>query len=125
MGPAVNFEMSGSSSNALSVPRLKDDDSNWVDYEDKIRTAMGAKGLIRHVEGTAQAPQPYALENGVQVTKPGTPATDDEIEAKEKKLDEFEQKQYMARHFIQSTISPRLASLVKTKTAKEMEAVTK
>ena len=50
----------------LSVPKLHDDGSNWGDYQPQVRKAMGAKGLWRHVEGTATAPIPYAITGGVQ-----------------------------------------------------------
>ena len=55
------------------------------------------------------------MENGVPVTSPGVTATDDEIEAKEKKVDEFEQKDCMAQHILQTTVSPRVAALIRRK----------
>jgi hypothetical protein len=86
---------------------------------------MGSRGLIRHVEGTARRPKEFDIENGQPVTYPGIPATEDEIEAKERKLDDFDQREYMARHVILSTVSPRLASLIKSKTAAEMWSTVK
>jgi hypothetical protein len=126
MGPAVTFDMSSAnSSNMLSVSRLKDDGSNWVDYEAKAKTALGSKGLLRHVEGTAVAPVPFALEAGALVSRPGVLATEDEIEARKKKINDFEQKEYMARHIIQSTVSPHVAALIRLKTASEMWGIVK
>jgi hypothetical protein len=52
MSPAA-VDTFGTSSNTYTLPRLRDDGSNWVDYETKARMAMGAKGLIRHVDDTA------------------------------------------------------------------------
>jgi hypothetical protein len=104
----------------LALPKLRDDGANWIDYESKVRTAMGSRGLIRHVEGTARRPVEFAVENDVPVSSPGTPATEEEIETKEKKLDEFDQKEYTARHIILTSVSPRLATQLKAKTAKEM-----
>jgi hypothetical protein len=41
MGPTMTFDMSSTgSSNVLSVPRLKDDGSNWVDYDAKAKMAL-------------------------------------------------------------------------------------
>src|ERR1700731_3754385 len=55
--------------------------------------------------------------------KAGIEVTDDEIEEKEKKLDEYEQKEYGAQHIMLTTVSPRLATLIKSKTASEMWSV--
>jgi hypothetical protein len=87
------------------VPRLRDDGSNWVDYEHKARTAMGAKGLLRHVDGTTRKPIPYVTVGGLPVKADGNPTNDDEIDAKERWLDEFEQKEYAACHIILMTVS--------------------
>ena len=100
-------------SQTLSIPKLNDDGSNWVDYEVKARTAMGSKGLSRHLAGTAIQPKPFDVENGVIMFEKGKPATDEQIEAKEKRLDEYEQKEYLARHIILTSISPRLFATVK------------
>ena len=56
---------SNSDSTTLAIPKLRDDGSNWSDYEPRIRKAMGSKGLWRHIEGTAVAPTPYAVIEGV------------------------------------------------------------
>ena len=60
---------SNSNSANLAVPKLHDDGSNWSDYEPRIHKAMGSKGLWRHIEGTAVAPRPYMLLNGIPVLK--------------------------------------------------------
>ena len=104
-------------SQTLSIPKLLDDGSNWVDYEIKARTAMGSKGLIRHVEGKARKPTPYAEVNGKLMVDATTPATDDQIDAKERVLDEYEQKEYLTRHIILTTVSPRLFATIKDKTS--------
>jgi hypothetical protein len=88
--PHLTFDVTSSSNTStVTVPRLRDDGANWVDYEVRTRNALGGKGLIRHVEGTVRRPLPFAQENGVPVTRPGFPATYDEIEEKEKKLEEY------------------------------------
>src|SRR5262245_23460502 len=99
MSPAVTFEMSNTaSSNLLNVPRLRDDGSNWVDYEDRVMNALGSKGLVKYIQGTAAALSPYPIESGVPVIKPGVPATPKQIDAREKWIDEHDQKEYLARH---------------------------
>ena len=77
---------SSSDSMTLSIPKLCDDRNNWSDYEPHIQRAIGSKGLWRHVEGTAIAPKPYALDSRVPVPADGqTPALEDQIEARETK----------------------------------------
>jgi hypothetical protein len=113
---------STSDSTALSVPKLRDDGSNWSDYQPRIERALGSKGLWRHVLGTAIAPKPYALLAGELVLADGkTPATEDQIESKEVKIADFDKKEYLAQHVILSTTSTRLGVKIKgLKSAKEM-----
>ena len=73
-----------SESGSLAVLKLHDDGSNWADYQPRIRKAMGAKGLWRHVEGTAAAPIPYVVTAGKAMLSDGKmPALDEQLEAKE------------------------------------------
>ena len=88
---------------------------------------MGAKALLRHVEGTAVAPKPYTLKDGVLVlADETTPATDDQIDAKESKIIEFEKREYLAQHILLSTTSTRLGAKIKDlKTAQDMWTMVK
>ena len=89
MGPDSTTNLTiGSNSDAtsLSVPKLRDDGSNWSDYQPRVERALGAKGLWRHVVGTAIAPRPYTMVTGVPVLADGTThATEEQIESKESK----------------------------------------
>jgi hypothetical protein len=106
---------SNSDSTTLAVPKLRDDGSNWSDYLPRIKNAMGAKGLWRHVVGTATAPVPFVLSDGVPMLADGkTRATEEQLEAKESKVIEFEKREYLARHIILSTTSTRLGSKIKS-----------
>src|SRR5271155_4088072 len=126
MGPETTMFSQTSSTNSdstlLAVPKLRDDGSNWSDYHPRIQNAMGAKGLWRHVLGTATAPVPYVVTEGIPMLSNGkTPATEDQIEAKESKIIEFEKKEYFARHILLSTTSTCLGARVKDlKTAEAM-----
>ena len=93
-----NINVSSSSdSTTLAIPKLHDNGSNWADYKPRIQNAMGAKGLWRHILGTAIAPVPYAMSNGVPMLADGkTPATEDQIESKESKIIEFKKREYLA-----------------------------
>ena len=65
---------------------------------------MGSKGLWRHVEGTAIAPKPYALDAGVLFLADGwTPAMEEQIEVKETKIVDYDKQEYLAQHVILST----------------------
>ena len=113
---------SNSDAMSLSVPKLRDDGSNWADYQPRIERALGSKGLWRHVLGTAIKPTPYALLAGVPVIVDGKPeSTEEQIEAKEAKFAEYEKREYLVQHVILSTTLTRLRSKIKDlETAKEM-----
>ena len=114
--------LSTSNSKTLNAPKLRDDGSNWVDYHARIQVAMEAKGLWKHVEGKATPPKPYAEVNGIAVLSDGkTQATEEQIEARERRIDDFAKAASLAKHVILSTTSARIGMKIKTlTTAKEM-----
>src|ERR1700720_717471 len=105
-----------------AVPKLRDDGRNWANYSSRIQKAMGSKGLWRHVEGNAVVPKAYTVVGGVPVTSDGkTPATEEQIEARETRIIDYEKREYLAQHVILSTTSTRLGAKIKDiKTAQEM-----
>ena len=117
-----DLKLSSMSEMPLSIPKLRDNGNNWPDYEPRLQKAMGAKGLWRHVEGTATAPQPYTVVNNVTYLHDlTTVATEDQIEMKEMRIMDFDKKEYLAQHIILSTTSMRLGAKIKNlKSAKEM-----
>src|ERR1700722_16772045 len=109
--------------NSLSIPKLLDDGSNWVEYRIKAETAMGAQSLELHVDGTARKPSPYAVDaQGTPVLADGkTEASEDQIEAREKQIEIYNKHQYLAKHMLLTSVSPRLSTLIMPlATAKEM-----
>ena len=97
---------SNSDSAALSVPKLHDDGTNWLDYEPHIHKALGAKGLWAHVEGKATTPRPYQFINGMAVLLDRkTLATEAQIEARETKVIDYDKRKYLAQNDILSTMS--------------------
>ena len=49
MGHADNLTLGlNSDLMSLSVPKLRDDGSNWADYKPRVERALGMKGLWRH-----------------------------------------------------------------------------
>src|SRR5271155_2448895 len=118
MGPETTMNpqniSSSSDSTLLAVPKLRDDGSNWSDYHPRIQNAMGAKGLWRHVLGTATAPVPYVVTEGIPMLSNGkTPATEDQIDAKESRIVDFEKREYLSKHILLSTTSTRLGAKIK------------
>ena len=83
---------------------------------------MGSKGLWRHIKGTAIAPKPYTLDHGILVLSDGQmPAMEEQIEARESKIMDYDKWEYLAQHVILSTTSTHLGSKIKNlKMAKEM-----
>src|SRR5271168_2077514 len=131
MGPETTMFSQTSSTNSdstlLAVPKLRDDGSNWSDYYPRIENAMGAKGLWRHVLGTAIAPVPYVIRKGAPMLADGTMlATEDQVEAKESRIVELKKREYLAKHILLSTTSTRLGSKLKDlPTAESMWKVVK
>ena len=113
---------SSSDSMTLSIPKLHDNGSNWSNYEPCIQRAMGSKGLWRHIEGTAIAPKPYTLDHGIPVLSDRqTPVMEEQIEARESKIVDYDKWEYLAQHVILSTTSTHLGSKINNlKMAKEM-----
>ena len=111
----------------LAVPKLRNDRSNWANYEPHIQRAQGLKGLWRHVEGTAIAPKPYALVAGVPILGDGVmQAMEDQIEARETKIIDYNKHEYLAQHIILSTTSTCLGNKIKNlKTLHDMWDVVK
>ena len=127
MGPKTAMNNLNSDSSSLAVPKLRDNGSNWANYQPRLQYTMGAKGLWRHVEGTATVPMLYAVNNRILMLSDGkTPATEDQIEAKESKIMEFEKREYLARHILMSTMSTYLGTKIKgLATAEDMWKVVK
>ena len=108
------FSTNNSDTTTLAVPKLRDDGSNWADYEPCIQRVLGSKGLWRHVEGTAIVPKPYVLVAGVPILVDGTTqATEDQIEARETKIIDYNKCEYLAQHVILSTTSTHLSNKIK------------
>ncbi|KAJ7861093.1 hypothetical protein B0H14DRAFT_2225140, partial [Mycena olivaceomarginata] len=98
--------MSSSSLKFTKLPKLKDDGSNWGTYKDLVWNALIAKGLRRHVVGTARAPPELESRDGEFFLPPRlAPLSEAELEEHENKLDEYLQKQAQVRQVIYETVS--------------------
>ena len=108
------FSTNNPDTTTLVVPKLHNDGSNWANYEPRIQRALGSKGLWRHVKGTAIVPKPYALVAGVPVlTDRTTQAMEDQIEAREMKIINYNKHEYLAQHIILSMTSTCLSNKIK------------
>ena len=117
-----SYTLSTFNSKTLNALKLCDDGSNWADYHAWIQVAMEAKGLWKHVEGKETLPKPYAKFNGIAILSDGkTQATEEQIEARECRIDDFAKAASLAKHIILSTMSACIGMKIKTlNTAKEM-----
>ena len=58
------------------------------------------------MEGVAVAPKPYVVADGTPVLADGkTAAMEEQLEAKEAKMIEYDKREYLAQHIILSTMS--------------------
>ena len=97
--------LNNSDSTTLAIPKL---------HNDGVQRAMGSKGLWRHVEGTTIVHKLYALVTRVPVLSDSTtPAMEDQIEAKETKIMDYNKHKYLAQHVILSTTSTHLSAKIK------------
>ena len=61
MGPGDTSDLSSRNNQALSLPKIQDDSSNWATYSERILNYLTSKGYCRHVQGMARK-----LENIVE-----------------------------------------------------------
>ena len=121
------FSTNNSNTTTLVVPKLCDDRSNWADYEPHIQRALGSKGLWRHIKGTAIVPKLYVLVAGVSILADGTTqATEDQIEARETKIINYDKHEYLTQHIILSMTSTCLGNKIKNlKSSHDMQDAVK
>ena len=83
---------------------------------------MEVKGLWKHVEGKVTPPKPYAKVNGIAVLSDGkTQATEEQIEAHKRRIDDFTKAASLAKHIILLTMSACIGMKIETlTTVKEM-----
>ncbi|KAJ7604366.1 hypothetical protein DFH06DRAFT_1021182, partial [Mycena polygramma] len=98
-----------------SLPILKDDASNWISYSEIVPTHSKGKGLHRHFAGTARKPADLVQDNvgDWYIDGETTPLTEEELEAHEKKQDDYEMKESKLRDIIYQTVSPTRFTQIK------------
>lgn len=109
----TKMDVTASSSNqSLLIPKLCDDGSNGADYEPRAHMAMGTKGLLPHLEGRAIQPKPLVLVNGIPMGSTSVPVTNKQIEARDKKIEQYEQRESLTKYLITSSTSPCLSQQI-------------
>src|SRR5882762_11367557 len=113
MGPApttLDNMLPATISPLFTIPSLADDGTNWITYKERLLNAIGARGLMRYIDGRTKQPLPFKLDpKGKELVKEdGKPATEAEQEAREDKIDEWYQKDAYVKQHIFSTITNRL-----------------
>ena len=87
----VNFSSSNCKTFSINLPH--DGRLNFADYEPKVKVQCASKRILKFLEGQVWKPTELVVINGVYV-KAGTwdkPATEEEIESVETKLETYEQ----------------------------------
>ncbi|KAG1740214.1 uncharacterized protein EDB91DRAFT_1012951, partial [Suillus paluster] len=107
---AMDSALPSTNSPMFNVPKLAEDASNWITYKERMLTAIGARGMMRYVDGHETKHTPFKIDPTTSiVTKPdGSAAMQTEISDLEKATDEFFQKDSLVRQQIFSTITNRL-----------------
>jgi hypothetical protein len=100
----------------IRLEKLKDDGTNWVTYRERVTNTMTHKGLRRHFMGTMRKPGTMTEKDG-DFYKTGDKGqkvlSEMEIEAMEKAMDEYEQKEASVREVIYETISQSMFLQIK------------
>jgi len=67
-----DIAITSSTQTSFTIPKLRDDGSNWTDYEPRVKNALGAKGLWKHADGRARQPVPLIAVNNVLMARGST-----------------------------------------------------
>ena len=108
MGPVMsNEEHFSSSIKGISLPKLAEDGSKWVLYQEQLEnTVTATKGLRCHLHGMAHKLEPLELKTDQKwYTKGGTtPLTNKHVDAYEETIKVYEQQEAQVCEFIYGTI---------------------
>src|SRR5258708_4261827 len=102
MGPAEVSTSDSSSIKVTQLPKLASDGENWLTYHERVLNAATARGLCRHLVGTALKPSPLVEKAGkfYLSTDNKSPLSEDDLDKHETSIDSWEQKQAQVRELI-------------------------
>ena len=118
MGPDNISEMSlTNNSQALNLPKLRSDGSNWSTYQERLLNFAMSKGLKRHLMGTAQKLVTLREQDGefFKGSDP-VPLSEEDVEKHQGEEDKYEQYQAAAREVIYRTVDKSTFLQVKNET---------
>ena len=105
MGPGDTSDLSSTNNQALSLPKLRDDSSNWATYSERILNYLTSKGYCRHVLGTVRKPEDLVESGGkIYLGKSKEPMTDEQLAKHEDAMDLYDQMQAAVREIIYRTV---------------------
>jgi hypothetical protein len=106
----MDYALPSTGSTLFNIPQLAEDGTNWITYKERMLTAIGARGLMRYVDGRAVKPVPYKVDatKGILMKSDGSQATETEVEELDKKIDEYYQKDSLVKQQIFSTVTDRV-----------------
>ena len=106
MGPAEVSTTDNTTIKVTQLPKLASDGENWLTYHERVTNAATARGLCRHLVGTAVKP-PALVERGSKfyISEITTiPLSDEEVDKHELTIDNWEQKEAQVRELVYNTV---------------------
>jgi hypothetical protein len=102
-------EVSTSDNTTIKVtqlPKLSSDGENWLTYHERVFNAATARGLRRHLVGTALKPSSVVEKDGKYYLKldDPEPLAEDALDKHEASVDSWEQKEAQVRELIYNTV---------------------
>ena len=105
MGPGDTSDLSSTNYQALSLPKLWDNSSNWATYSERILNYLTSKGYRWHVLGMACKPEELVESGGkIYLGKSKEPMTDKQFAKHEDAMDLYNQMQAAVWEIIYRTI---------------------
>jgi len=88
------------------LPKLASDGENWLTYHERVLNAATARGLRRHLLGTALRPTDLVERAGkfYSSSTATTPLSDDDVDKHETSIDSWEQKEAQVHELIYNTV---------------------
>ena len=106
MGPADISTSENTTIKVTQLPKLAADGENWLTYHECVLNAATARGLRRHLVGTALKPSPIVEKDGkfYLSTDDTAPLSEEALEKHETSIDSWEQKEAQVRELIYNTV---------------------
>ena len=106
MGPADISTSENTTIKVTQLPKLAADGENWLTYHERVLNAATARGLRRHLVGTALKPSPIVKKDGKFYLSANdtAPLSEDDLEKHETSIDSWEQKEAQVRELIYNTV---------------------